>query len=81
MEAKAVVWYQDATKSSLFMSWEAFFIAMFIRFSPTSYDDPIEALTKIKQTTTISVYKAQFEALSDRLRGLYNNHLAIFLVG
>lgn len=53
-----------------------------MRFGPTAYDDPMEALTRLKQTTSIAVYKAQFEALSNRLKGLSDHHkLSFFLSG
>lgn len=35
---------------------------MQVHFGPTAYDDPIKALTRLKKTTTIAVFKAQFES-------------------
>lgn len=55
---------------------------MLVRFGPTAYEDPMETLTHLKQTTTVAAYRAQFEALSNRLRGLPNHpKLKCFLSG
>lgn len=49
---------------------------------PLAYDDPIAVLTRLKQTSTVVVYKAQFKALSNRLKGLSKRHkLSYFLSG
>lgn len=60
-----------------------FFVkALQIRFGPSTYDDPMEALTRLKQTFSITVYKAQFESLSNRLKGLFEKcKLSYFLSG
>ena len=53
-----------------------------MRFGSTPYDDPMEALTKLRQTSTMAVYKAKFEALSNRIKGLSLMHkLSCFLSG
>jgi hypothetical protein len=47
-----------------------------------AYGDPMEMLTRLRQTTTVAAYKAQFEGLSNRLRGLSEQHkLSFFLSG
>lgn len=82
MEGETLIWYQDAYKSRQFNSLETFTQDIQVRFGPTSYDDPMEALTRLKQTTFIVVYKTQFGALSNRLRSLSNHHkLSFFLSG
>jgi hypothetical protein len=48
--------------------------ALQVRFGFTAYNDPMESLTRLRQTSTVAAYKAQFEALSNRLRGLYEKH-------
>jgi hypothetical protein len=81
MEGDALIWFQDAEAAGLFPSWEAFIKALLTRFGP-AYDDPMEALTRLRQTSTVAVYKAQFEALSNRLRGISEqNKLSCFLSG
>lgn len=82
MEGEALIWYQDAWESGQLTSWEVFVRALLLRFCPTAYDDPMEALTRLKQTTTVAAYKSQFESLSNRLRGLSDHHkLSCFLSG
>ncbi|KAF5446347.1 hypothetical protein F2P56_031982 [Juglans regia] len=80
MEGEALVWYQEALDTDQFVSWETLMRAMLIRFGPTAYDDPMETLTRLKQVTTVAAYKASFESLSNRVRGLPDHHkLSCFL--
>lgn len=39
--------------------------ALLLSFGPTAYEDPMDALTRLKQTTLIAAYKAQFEVMSN----------------
>ena len=48
-----------------------------LRFGPTDYEDPSEALSRLKQTTTVSAYQEVFEGLSHKVDHLPEN----FLVG
>lgn len=42
----------------------------------------MESLTRLRQTNCVVVYKGQFEALSDRIRGLFDCHkLSCFFNG
>ena len=53
-----------------------------MRFGSTAYDDPMEVLTRLRQTTIVVVYKAEFEAVSNRIKGLSPLHkLSCFLSG
>ena len=53
-----------------------------MRFGSTPYDDPMKALTKLRKTSTIVVYKADFKTLSNRIKGLSPMHkLSCFLNG
>lgn len=82
IEGETLVWYQDALDTGQFNSWETLVWALLILFGPTTYDDPMETLTCLKQTSTVIAYKAQFEALSNRLRGLSDYYkLSCFLNG
>ena len=55
---------------------------MLIRFRSTAYDDPMEALTGLRQTSTVVVYKGEFEVLPYRIKGLSPQHkLSCFLSG
>ncbi|XP_035541674.1 uncharacterized protein LOC118344675 [Juglans regia] len=82
MDEEALVWYQEALEGGQFRDWDTFARSLLIRFGPTAYDDPMEALTCLKQTGSIAVFQAQFEALSNRLTGLSDVHkLSCFLSG
>ena len=50
---------------------------MLQRFGPTDYEDPSEALTRLKQTSTLEAYQEAFEKLSHCIDGVPEN----FLVG
>jgi hypothetical protein len=81
MEGEALVWFQDADEAGQFPTWEAFLQALLTRFGLV-YDDPMESLMQLRQTSTMAEYTTQFEALSNRLRGLFDrNRLSCFLSG
>ena len=68
--------------AGIFTRWDAFNKALQIRFGSTIYDDAMEALTRLKQSSSVVVYKSQFEALSNRITGLSETHkLSCFLSG
>ncbi|KAF8405168.1 hypothetical protein HHK36_010067 [Tetracentron sinense] len=72
----------DNSALSTFRSWDSFIEALQIQFGSSSYDDPMETITRLRQTSTVSVYKSQFEVLSNRLRGLSESYkLSCFLSG
>jgi hypothetical protein len=69
MEGEALIWFQDADESGQFPTWDAFIQSLLTRFGPT-YDDPMEALMRLRQSSSVAEYTSQFEALSNRLRGV-----------
>ena len=44
------------------------------RFGTSTYNDPMESLTRLKQTTSVVSYKGNFEILSNRIKGLSKSH-------
>ena len=48
--------------------------ALLTRFGNVAYKDPMESLTRLKQTTNVVIYKGQFEALSNRIKGLSDSN-------
>ena len=82
MEGEALIWFQDGEEAGLFGNWLAFVQALQVRFGSTVYDDLMEALTRLRKTTSVITYKIQFEALSNRIKGLSESHkLSCFLSG
>lgn len=69
-ESQALIWFQDLEESRNLVHWEGFTQALLTRFGPSSYDDPMESLTHLRQLGSVEDYKCKFEALSNRLRGL-----------
>ena len=82
MELEALIWFQEAEEAGIFSDWESMVQALHVRFGSTTYDDPMEVLTRLRQTTTVALYKAEFEAISNRIKGLSPMHkLSCFLSG
>ena len=82
LDGEALIWFQEAKQARGFASWEAFVQALQTRFGTTTYDDPMEALTRLKQVTSVVAYKGNFEILSNRIMGLFESYkLSCFLSG
>ena len=60
LDGEALIWFQDAKQVGGFASWEVFIRALQTHFGTLAYDDPMEALTRLKQTTTAVSYKSNF---------------------
>jgi hypothetical protein len=81
MEGDALIRFQDLDESGYFSTWNDFSEALLLRFGP-AYDDPMEAITRLRQTSTVTLYKTQFEVLSNRLKNLSEKYkLGCFLSG
>ncbi|GFS38385.1 hypothetical protein Acr_00g0057160 [Actinidia rufa] len=52
------------------LTWDDFTTALLRRFGPTDFEDPSEALTRLKQNTTVAVYQEEFERLSQLVDAL-----------
>ena len=82
MEGEALIWFQESEETGIFCDWESLVQAMQVRVGTTAYDDPMELLTRLRQTAMVSMYKAQFEVLSNKIKGLSPAHkLSCFLSG
>ena len=82
MDGDALVWFQDSDENGAFATWEGYVEALLTRFGSTTYKDPMESLIRLRKTSNVVVYKGQFEALSNRIKGLTDSHkLSYFLSG
>uniref|UniRef100_A0A2N9H581 Reverse transcriptase/retrotransposon-derived protein RNase H-like domain-containing protein n=1 Tax=Fagus sylvatica TaxID=28930 RepID=A0A2N9H581_FAGSY len=80
-EQEGPPWHQGRARDPRPMKLD-FPRAIQITFGPASYDDPMELLTKLKQTHTIAAYKSQFESTSNSVRDLSDMHkLSCFMSG
>ncbi|KAH9779621.1 hypothetical protein KPL71_007762 [Citrus sinensis] len=77
LEGIALQWHRWLTKFRGPLTWKEFTKAVHLRFGPTDYEDPSEALTRLKQTSSVAAYQEAFERLSHRVDGLPEN----FLIG
>lgn len=57
MEGKVIPWFQKLEDSGAITNWKAFIRALHVRFGETTYDDPMETLTKLRQVSTVEAYK------------------------
>ena len=82
MEGEALIWFQEGEETWVFHDWDSLIQALHVRFGTTAYDDLMETLTRLRQTFSAGVYKAQFEVLSNKIKGLSFAHkLSCFLSG
>lgn len=63
------------------LSWPEFSQAILLRFGPTDYEDPSEAISRLKQVTTVATYQEEFEKLSHRVDGLPEPFLISCFIG
>ena len=82
MDNNALIWFQDCEATGVFVTWENFVKALLLKFGSSAYEYPMEALTRLCQTSSVVNYKGQFEAISNRIRDLSEAHkLSCFLSG
>ena len=72
LDEEALIWFQDCEHEIL--NWNEFVRAVQMRFGLATYDDPMKTLTKLRHTQSVTTYKSQFEALSKRIRNLFEAH-------
>lgn len=82
MEGEALAWFQWMYFNNQILSWQAFLHSLETRFAPSIYEDPIGALFKLSQTSTVAANQAQFESLVNRIVGLQPQfYLSCFILG
>jgi hypothetical protein len=82
MEDKALSWFTALRNTNNLYCWDEFLVAIQVWFDKSSYDDPMETLSKLKQTGLFEEYKTQFEVLASRVLRLIDSHkLSMFLGG
>ncbi|KAF8398865.1 hypothetical protein HHK36_014729 [Tetracentron sinense] len=70
LEGKALPWFHWMENSGALTSWDAFPRSLQTRFGPIEFDDPVEALTKLCQNSTVDEYQTRFENLAKQTEGL-----------
>ena len=64
LEGFALQWHHWVTKTRRPIPWVDFTTTLRRHFDRTDFDDPFEALTRVRQTTTLDAYQQDFERLS-----------------
>ncbi|KAK9058307.1 hypothetical protein SSX86_023148 [Deinandra increscens subsp. villosa] len=67
---EALSWYKHLATNEMLGTWATFKREVEIRFGPSSYENHEAALFKLRQTSTVSEFQAEFEKLSNRVNGL-----------
>ncbi|KAH7544963.1 hypothetical protein FEM48_Zijuj01G0041900 [Ziziphus jujuba var. spinosa] len=82
LDGLALQWYRWLGKFRGPLTWNEFTRAVLHRFGPTNYDNPSEALARLKQVPSVTLYQAEFEKLSQQIDHLPESHLVgCFLAG
>ncbi|XP_042755724.2 putative receptor-like protein kinase At3g47110 [Lactuca sativa] len=67
---EALSWYKYLTTNQLLTNWTEFCRAMELQFGPSSYENHQASLFKLKQTSIVAAYQAEFEKISNCVDGL-----------
>ncbi|KAJ9567835.1 hypothetical protein OSB04_003801 [Centaurea solstitialis] len=67
---EALSWYKHLANNDLLTTWPEFCRALELRFGPSAYENHQANLFKLKQTSTVAAYQAEFEQISNRVDGL-----------
>ena len=70
LEGIALQWHRWMAKFQGPITWEELAKVILLRFGPTDFQDPSEALFRLRQTTSIVAYHEEFEKLSYQVNGL-----------
>nr|KYP35193.1 hypothetical protein KK1_043782 [Cajanus cajan] len=70
LDGAALAWFQWMYRNGQIHSWQHLLQALETRFAPTAFDDPRGRLFKLTQTTTVSPFLTEFEAVANRVTGL-----------
>jgi hypothetical protein len=82
LDQDVVPWFQMIQRSNPFRSWQEFTRALELDFGPSAYDCPRATLLKLAQTTSVTEYYREFNALANRVHGISNEaFLDCFLSG
>ncbi|RVW75982.1 hypothetical protein CK203_052825 [Vitis vinifera] len=82
MTGIALQWFQWMHSTSQLSSWEVFTHQLDLRFGPSKFINHEAQLYKLKQTSTVEAYLADFENVSTRVTGLsHANMLNCFISG
>ncbi|KAL4583040.1 hypothetical protein LXL04_007604 [Taraxacum kok-saghyz] len=61
----ALIWYKHLATNRLLSTWPEFTQAIEARFGPSTYENHQATLFKLRQTTSVSAYQAEFEKISN----------------
>lgn len=77
LDGIALQWHRWLNKFCGPLTWSKIVKVVLLHFGPIQYEDPLESLTHLRQTTNMVAYQEAFERLSHQVDSL----LEIFLIG
>lgn len=75
IEEEALQFYRWFNNTRGQFSWKDLTIRLLQRFGPKEFEDPAGALSKLRQTGTVTEYQKEFERLSNLVHGLSEEFL------
>ncbi|KAF7811917.1 Ty3/gypsy retrotransposon protein [Senna tora] len=82
LDGPARDWYMWVKLNKTVSTYSEFLTGLLVRFGRTLYEDPKTALKKLQQENSVEDYQAQFEKLSTKVTGLFEDWLiSIFVRG
>ncbi|XP_021997556.1 uncharacterized protein LOC110894637 [Helianthus annuus] len=67
---EAISWYKYLANNHLLGTWTTFTRVLELRFGPSDYENHQAVLFKLKQTSTVQAFQAEFEKISNCVIGL-----------
>lgn len=82
LDGKAIRWYHWFEKTQKEgLNWKAFItFGLQVRFGPNAFEDATGEWTKLRQVSTVRVYRERFEELGSRTTGLTEEFIVSFFV-
>lgn len=77
----ALAWIRGLLQNGLLSTWAIFCDDLLERFGILAFDDKLEELSRLQQSTSVAEYMAQFEQLMNDVEGQSEETLINFFIG
>lgn len=81
MSKKALSWIRGLRRNNLLTTWEKFTEDLKERFGGSEFEDKLEELSRLQQTSTVAEYMSRFEALLNEVDGQSEETLISYFIG
>lgn len=80
MTKEALSWIRGLRRNNLLTTWEKFAEDLKERFGESAFDDKLEELSRLVQTSTMAEYMGRFEALLNEVEGQNEESLISYFI-